>query len=90
MFWRGYGLPVRSMFLKLSTSREALLMLLLLLPGVAPSADVRSSPPALCGSMLARVFANGLAGTTDGDKAGKLLPAAVFELAMASAAAAIS
>lgn len=39
---RGYGLPVRSMFLKLSTSREALL-----LPGAAPSADARSSAPAL-------------------------------------------
>lgn len=39
---RGYGLPVRSMFLKLSTSREALLLL-----GAAPSADALSSPPAL-------------------------------------------
>ena len=76
---RGYGLPVRSMFLKLSTSREALL-----LPRVAPSADSRSSPPALCGSIEASVFANGFAGTTDGDSAGKLTPEAVFELAMLS------
>lgn len=41
--FRGYGLPVKSMFLKLSTSREALL-----LPGVAPSAAARSSPLAFC------------------------------------------
>lgn len=40
---RGYGLPVNSMFLKLSTSSEALLF-----PGIAPSADARSSPPPLC------------------------------------------
>jgi hypothetical protein len=62
---RGYGLPVRSMFLKLSTSREALL-----LPGAAPSAEARSSPPALWGSILASVFANGFAGTAEGDRAG--------------------
>lgn len=36
---RGYGLPVKSIFLKLSTSREALL-----LPGAAPSAAARSTP----------------------------------------------
>ena len=65
MVCRGYGLPVKSMFLKLSTSREALL-----LPGAAPSADARSSPPALCGSIDASVFANGFAGTTEGDNAG--------------------
>lgn len=82
MFWRGYGLPVRSMFLKLSTSSEALL-----LPGVAPSAAARSSPPALCGSIDASVFANGFAGTTEGDNAGKELPDAVLELPMPSAAA---
>lgn len=79
---RGYGLPVKSMFLKLSTSREALL-----LPWAAPSAGARSSPPALCGSIDASVFANGFAGTADGDSAGKLVPNAVLELAMLSAAA---
>lgn len=63
---RGYGLPVSSMFLKLSTSREALL-----LPGVAPSAGARSSPlPLRCGSIDASVLANGFAGTTEGDRAG--------------------
>lgn len=65
------------MFLKLSTSRDALL-LLWLLPWAAPS---RSSPPPLVGSMDASVFANGFAGTTDGDKAGKLVPEVAFELA---------
>jgi hypothetical protein len=63
---RGYGLPVKSMFLKLSTSREALL-----LPGVAPSADARSSPlPLRRGSIEASVLEKGFAGTTDGDRAG--------------------
>lgn len=81
----GYGLPVKSMFLKLSTSSDALL-----LPAAgaaAPSAEARSSPPARCGSMLASVFAKGFAGTTDGLSAGKLVPDAVLELAMPSPAA---
>lgn len=75
---RGYGLPVNSMFLKLSTSREALLF-----PGAAPSVDARSSPLLLCfGSIEANVFANGFAGTIDGDSAEQLILEAVFELVM--------
>lgn len=78
-------MPVNSMFLKLSTSSDALL--LPVAGAAAPSAAARSSPPARCGSMLASVFAKGFAGTTDGLSAGKLVPDAVLELAMPSPAA---
>ena len=63
---RGVGLPVRSRFLKLSTSKDALL-----LPGGDLCALVRSSvPPSLsCDSNDASVFANGFGGTLLGDRA---------------------
>lgn len=61
--WRGVGLPVRRRFLKLSTSREALL-----LPRVVFSALVRSSPLSPpCGSNDASVLEKGFAGTLPGD-----------------------
>jgi hypothetical protein len=63
--WRGFALPVKSRFLKLSTSRDALL-----LPGAALSAAVRSSTaPLSCGSIDASVLAKGFAGIPAGDTA---------------------
>jgi hypothetical protein len=60
---RSPGLPVSNRFLKLSTSREALLV-----PGAAFSAGVRPSPLSLaCGSIDASVLENGFAGTPAGD-----------------------
>lgn len=56
---RGVGLPVRRRFLKLSTSSAALL-----LPDALVSALDRSSALAVsCGSSVANVRENGLAGT---------------------------
>jgi len=61
--WRGPGFPVMSRFLKLSTSRDALL-----LPDAALSAAVRSSPlPLSCGSIDANVFEKGFAGIPPGE-----------------------
>lgn len=62
---RSPGLPVSSRFLKLSTSSEALL-----LPRPGRSAAGRGSPVSLsCGSIVANVRENGLAGTPAGDTA---------------------
>lgn len=62
---RGPILPVSSRFLKLSTSNEALLGL-----KAAFSAGVRPSALSLsCGSIVANVLENGLAGTPPGDTA---------------------
>jgi hypothetical protein len=62
---RSPGLPVSNKFLKLSTSREALLV-----PRAAFSAGVRPSPLSFsCGSIDASVLENGFAGTPAGDAA---------------------
>lgn len=59
----GGRLPVSNIFLKLSTSNEALL-----LPSAGRSAGVRSSPDSFCcGSIDANVRENGFAGTPLGD-----------------------
>lgn len=70
---RGVGRPVMSRFLKLSTSRDArlVLLLLLLLPAASRCACARSSGPASlsCGSNDASVFAKGFAGMLRGEGA---------------------
>lgn len=59
---RGLGLPVRSRFLKLSTSSETLLFI-----WIALSAAVRSTPsPFPCGSSVAKVREKGFDGTPVG------------------------
>jgi hypothetical protein len=74
---------VRSRFLKLSTSREALL-----LPRVGLSGLVRSSPLlASCGSSDASVLENGFAGALPGDRAAWGLSAYELELGSMSGAA---
>jgi hypothetical protein len=71
VFWaggpegRGVGLPVRSRFLKLSTSRDALCW-----PGPGLCARVRSSPGSFsCGSSDANVLEKGFAGKLLSDRA---------------------
>lgn len=62
--WCGVGVPVKSRFLKLSTSNAALV-----LPGVVLSAPVRSAALAVsCGSSEANVRAKGFGGTPLGDR----------------------
>jgi hypothetical protein len=62
---RGVGFPVMSRFLKLSTSRDALL-----LPNIGLPVFVRSSSLSRsCGSSEASVLENGFAGTLLGDRA---------------------
>jgi hypothetical protein len=62
---RSPGWPVSNRFLKLSTSREALLV-----PRAAFSAGVRPSPLSFsCGSIDASVLEKGFAGTPAGDVA---------------------
>lgn len=61
---RGVGFPVMSRFLKLSTSKDALL-----LPNIGLPVFVRSSSFSLsCGSSDASVLENGFAGTLLGDR----------------------
>jgi hypothetical protein len=83
---RGPGLPVSSRFLKLSTSKEALLV-----PRAGLPAGVRPSPLSFsCGSIDANVLENGLAGTPPGDVADcsgwypPLVPAQPSDVVMSS------
>ena len=85
---RGVGLPVKSRFLKLSTSRDALLF-----AGEGLCVLVRSlaTPSVSCDSSDASVFANGFGGTLSGDGAAWGPPysndlelGSVLDIAMAS------